>query len=164
LRRRASGRSQQCRAFDHARNRKRHRNKDRETLADWAVICDDIICSSQAGALKSEAPQSFFGPWPTAHGVGFTDAVLIDDRADNCATFTAQGGTAIQWKMGTDNIADLAAQLRQWLKKAPRSRPAQHRRRVDLRAVRSLTSSCPLGTRVPPRSHAGRAVSLDAGG
>jgi hypothetical protein len=105
-------------AFEHARTRKRHRNKARETLTDWAVICDDIICSSQAGALKSEDPQTFFGPWLTAHGVGFIDAVLIDDRADNCATFTAQGGTAIQWKMGTGNIADLAAQLRQWLTSA----------------------------------------------
>ncbi len=109
-----------ARAFEHARNRRAHRKKARETLADWAVICDDIICSSQAGALKSEDPQTFFGPWLTAHGVGFTDAVLIDDRADNCATFTAQGGTAIQWKMGTSTITDLAAQLRQWLDTAPR--------------------------------------------
>jgi FMN phosphatase YigB (HAD superfamily) len=109
-----------ARAFEHARTRKRHRNKDRETLADWAVICDDIICSSQAGTLKSEDPQTFFGPWLTAHGVGFADAVLIDDRADNCATFTAQGGTAIQWKMGTGTLTDLAAQLREWLNPAPR--------------------------------------------
>ena len=109
-----------ARAFEHARTRRHHRNKDRETLADWAVICDDIICSSQAGALKSEDPQTFFGPWLTEHGVGFTDAVLIDDRADNCATFTAQGGTAIQWKMGTGTITELAAQLRQWLNPAPR--------------------------------------------
>jgi hypothetical protein len=108
-----------ARTFEHARNRKRHRTKDRETLADWAVICDDIICSSRAGALKSEDPQTFFGPWLAAHGVGFTDAVLIDDRADNCATFTVQGGTAIQWKMGTSNITDLVVQLRQWLTSAP---------------------------------------------
>jgi hypothetical protein len=44
--------------------------------------------------------------------------VLIDDRADNCATFTAQGGTAIQWKMGASNITNLATQLRQWLNTA----------------------------------------------
>jgi hypothetical protein len=107
-----------ARAFEHARNRKQHRKKARETLADWAVICDDIICSSQAGALKSEDPQAFFGPWMTDHGVDFTDAVLIDDRADNCATFTAQGGAAIQWKMGTSKITDLTVQLRRWLTKA----------------------------------------------
>ncbi len=51
-----------ARAFEHARNRKRHRKKDRETLADWAVICDDIICSSQAGALKSEDRKRSSGP------------------------------------------------------------------------------------------------------
>lgn len=107
-----------ARAFEHARTRKRRQNKDHETLADWAVICDDIICSSRTGALKSEDPQTFFGPWLTAHGVGFIDAVLIDDRADNCATFTEQGGTAIQWKMGTGDITALAAQLRQWVTNA----------------------------------------------
>jgi hypothetical protein len=64
-----------------------------ETLADWAIICDDIICSSQTGALKSEDPQVFFGPWLATYGLGFADAVLIDDRADNCAAFTGQGGT-----------------------------------------------------------------------
>jgi hypothetical protein len=104
-----------ARAFEHARNRKQHRKKARETLADWAVICDDIICSSQAGALKSEDPQAFFGPWLAIHGIGFTDAVLLDDRADNCAAFTSQGGSAIQWKMGTSDISEATRCLRQWL-------------------------------------------------
>jgi hypothetical protein len=104
-----------ARAFEHARHRRRPLKRDRETLTDWAVICDDIICSSQAGALKSEDPQMFFGPWLAARGVGFTDAVLIDDRADNCAAFTGQGGTAIQWKMGTNDISDITCQLRQWI-------------------------------------------------
>jgi hypothetical protein len=81
-----------ARAFTRARSRRRRPGRDRETLADWAVICDDVICSSQAGTLKSEDPQTFFGPWLTMHGIGFTDAVLIDDRADNCAAFTSQGG------------------------------------------------------------------------
>jgi hypothetical protein len=103
------------RAFARARRRRRHLKPGRKTLADWAVICDDIICSSQAGALKSDDPRTFFGPWLAAHGVGFADAVLIDDRADNCAAFTGQGGTAIQWKMGTSHISDLTSRLRQWL-------------------------------------------------
>jgi hypothetical protein len=103
------------RAFTRARSRRRRPGRERETLADWAVICDDIICSSQAGALKSEDPQTFFGPWLAIHGVGFADAVLIDDRADNCAAFTAQGGTAIQWKMGTSDISEATSRLRQWL-------------------------------------------------
>jgi hypothetical protein len=104
-----------ARAFEHARRRSRRLKQERETLADWAVICDDIICSSQAGALKSEDPLRFFGPWLAGHGVGFTDAVLIDDRADNCAAFTGRGGTAIEWKMGTNDISDVTRQLRQWI-------------------------------------------------
>ena len=107
------------RAFTRARSRRRRPGRARETLADWAVICDDIICSSQAGTLKSEDPQSFFGPWLAMHGVGFTDAILIDDRADNCAAFTGQGGTAIQWKMGTSHISDLTSRLRHWLDEDP---------------------------------------------
>jgi hypothetical protein len=104
-----------ARAFEHSRSRRHRPNRDRETLADWAVICDDIICSSQAGALKSEDPQAFFGPWLTTHQVSFADAVLIDDRADNCAAFTSQGGTAIRWKMGSDDLSEVTSQLRQWL-------------------------------------------------
>jgi hypothetical protein len=103
------------RAFDRARDRRRHLPRERETLADWAVICDDIICSSDVAALKSEDPQAFFGPWLATHGLAFPDAVLIDDRADNCAAFTSCGGTAIQWKMGTHDISDATAQLKQWL-------------------------------------------------
>jgi len=45
----------------------------------------------------------------------FADAVLIDDRADNCAAFTACGGTAIRWKMGTDDISDVTGALKRWL-------------------------------------------------
>jgi hypothetical protein len=104
-----------ARAFERARRRRSRRARERETLADWAIICDDIICSSKAGALKSEDPQTFFGPWLAAHGVGFADAVLIDDRADNCAAFTGQGGAAIQWKMGTHDISDVTGQLKSWL-------------------------------------------------
>ncbi len=56
-----------ARAFERARSRRRRPGR-RETLADWAVICDDIICSSQAGTLKSEDPQAFFGPGWTRTG------------------------------------------------------------------------------------------------
>jgi hypothetical protein len=59
-----------ARAFERARSRPRRRARPWETLADWAVICDDIICSNQAGTLKSEDPQAFFGPWLAAHGAG----------------------------------------------------------------------------------------------
>lgn len=104
-----------ARTFEHAYRSRHRRSRDRATLADWAVICDDIICSSQAGALKSEDPQAFFGPWLTSHAIRFADAILIDDRADNCAAFTSQGGTAIQWKMGTNPTSGLADSLRRWL-------------------------------------------------
>lgn len=119
-----------ARAFERARSRRRRPGRDRETLADWAVICDDIICSSQAGTLKSEDPQAFFGPWLAAHGVGFTDAVLIDDRADNCAAFTSQGGTAIQWKMGTSDLGEATSPLRQWLDEGSRAVPVPTARRA----------------------------------
>ena len=57
-----------ARVVEHARHRRRRPNRVRETLADWDVICDDIICSSQTGVLKSEDPQAVFGPWLAAHG------------------------------------------------------------------------------------------------
>lgn len=105
-----------ARVFEQSRGgARRRRGHGRETFADWAVICDDIICSSQTRALKSEDPQAFFEPWLAMHGMKFTDAVLIDDRADNCAAFTGQGGAAIQWKMGSNDIGDAVSQLKRWL-------------------------------------------------
>jgi hypothetical protein len=103
-----------ARAFEHSQHRRR-RPPGGQTLADWAISCDDIICSSQTRALKSEDPQTFFGPWLATHSLEFADAVLIDDRADNCAAFTSQGGTAIQWKMGASDIRDAVSQLKRWL-------------------------------------------------
>ena len=102
------------RAFEQARNRRRRRGEYRETMADWAAICDDIISSSEIGALK-EDPQAFFGPWLERHGMTFRDSVLVDDRADNCAAFTSQGGEAIQWKLGTHDIGEVVGALRSWI-------------------------------------------------
>jgi FMN phosphatase YigB (HAD superfamily) len=104
-----------ARAFQNARHPRRRRRQPWETLADWAVICDDIICSSDVAALKADDPQAFFGPWLDRHGVGFRDAVLIDDRADNCAAFTACGGTAIRWKMGANDVSEVIGALKSWL-------------------------------------------------
>jgi hypothetical protein len=112
------------RAFHHARGRRR-RTHPWETLADWAVICDDIICSSDVAALKADDPQAFFGPWLGRHDLRFPDAVLIDDRADNCAAFSACGGTAICWKMGVDDISEIIGALKSWLDTA--SQPAGSR-------------------------------------
>jgi FMN phosphatase YigB (HAD superfamily) len=104
-----------ARAFEKARSRRRRLTDQRETLADWAVICDDIICSSDVATLKSENPRAFFGPWLASYGLRFADTVLIDDRADNCAAFASCGGATIQWKMGTHDISEATAQLKEWL-------------------------------------------------
>jgi hypothetical protein len=116
-----------ARAFDQARRRRHSLTRDRETLADWAVICDDIICSSQVAALKAEDPRAFFGPWLATHGMGFADAILIDDRADNCTAFTGCGGTAIRWKMGTDEISDVTGEMKRWLDAAVQAADGQRR-------------------------------------
>jgi hypothetical protein len=103
-----------ARTFDQVRARARRSTSESQTLADWAIICDDIICSSNVGALKAEDPVGFFGRWLTEHGLEFTDAALIDDRADNCAAFADQGGTPVQYKMSTNDVSDVTASLNEW--------------------------------------------------
>jgi hypothetical protein len=102
------------RTFDQVRARGRRPKPESETLADWAIICDDIICSSEVGALKAEDPAGFFGPWLTANGLQFSDAALIDDRADNCAAFAGQGGTPVQYKMTANDVTDVIGALNHW--------------------------------------------------
>jgi hypothetical protein len=126
-----------ARAFDRAR-RRHSPARDCETLASWAVICDDIICSSRVAALKAEDPHAFFGPWLATHGMGFADAVLINDRADNCAAFTGCGGSAIRWKMGTDDISDVAGELKRWLDAAAQAADCQRREAVLQRSAANL--------------------------
>jgi FMN phosphatase YigB (HAD superfamily) len=101
--------------FDRVRRHRRSWRADADTLDNWAAIPDDIICSSEVRVLKSEDPATFFGHWLDAHDLAFADAVLIDDRADNCQAFTAHGGAAIQWKMGHDPISAARAALQQWI-------------------------------------------------
>lgn len=138
-----------ARTFENARRSRRRLTRERETLADWAVICDDIICSSQAGALKSEDPQAFFGPWLAAHAVRFADALLIDDRADNCAAFTSQGGTAIQWKMGANPSAASPQASGNGSTPTPAPRPSRRREIIARR---------PGGGRSPLQFRAARAI------
>jgi hypothetical protein len=71
-------------AFELARRRRRHLKPGRDTLADWAVICDDIICSSQAGALKSEDPAPSSG-----RGRPFTASALKTPCSETTAPTTA---------------------------------------------------------------------------
>ena len=108
-----------ARTFDQARSRRRRSAPESETLADWAVICDDIICSSDIGALKAEDPTGFFGTWLSAHGLRFADAALIDDRADNCAAFADQGGTPVRYTMTSDDVTDVAEALHCWFARTP---------------------------------------------
>jgi hypothetical protein len=102
------------RTFDQARARVRRPKPESETLADWAIICDDIICSSDVGTLKAEDPAGFFGSWLSENGLQFTDAALIDDRADDCAAFASQGGTPIRYKMTTNDVTDVVESLNEW--------------------------------------------------
>jgi hypothetical protein len=104
--------------FDHVRKRTRRPTAESETLADWAVICDDIVCSSEVGALKAEDPVGFFGDFLVRHGLSFADAALVDDRADNCQAFAEQGGTPIQYKMTNGDVNDVTAALAGWLETA----------------------------------------------
>lgn len=104
-----------ARAFDYARNRARRSSETAQTLADWAIYCDDIVCSSEVGRLKSEDPEGFFGPWLSTHGLSFANALLIDDRADNCEVFTQRGGYAVQWKMGINSITEVGEAVDRWM-------------------------------------------------
>jgi hypothetical protein len=86
-----------------------------DTLAAWASACDDLVCSSDVGVLKAGDPAAFFGPYLAACGLGFGDALLIDDRSDNCLAFRRAGGTALRWTMHTDPLAEVVATLGTWL-------------------------------------------------
>ncbi|WP_433513818.1 hypothetical protein ACQP2T_61440 [Nonomuraea sp. CA-143628] len=108
--------------FDQVRRSGKRRAKasaKATTMAEWAFVCDDIIYSSNVAALKSEDPATFFGPWLHQHGMAFDDALLIDDRADNCAAFQQQGGTALRWKMGINDTAEVVDGLNRWLEALP---------------------------------------------
>lgn len=70
---------------------------DEPRLHGTAGAFDDVLSSSDIGVLKSENAPAFFGPWLNAAGLTFADAVLIDDRSDNCAAFDLAGGRTITW-------------------------------------------------------------------
>lgn len=62
---------------------------------DLMSVFDDYLTSADIGVLKAEDPGRFFLPWLDEHGIPVEAAVLIDDRAKNCARFTELGGQAI---------------------------------------------------------------------
>jgi FMN phosphatase YigB (HAD superfamily) len=57
---------------------------------------DALICSSEIGVTKAEDIASFFNPWLSSHGLGFKDALLLDDSQENCSKFRSAGGRAVQ--------------------------------------------------------------------
>jgi FMN phosphatase YigB (HAD superfamily) len=72
--------------------------RSRPSVLNGSVAVDDLIVSSQVGALKAEDPASFFAPSLERFGMSFRDAVLIDDCAKTCAIFEARGGTAFYFR------------------------------------------------------------------
>ena len=48
-------------AFNDLRKRRWRGSAERDSLTTWAALCDDIVCSSDTGKLKSEIPDAFFG-------------------------------------------------------------------------------------------------------
>ena len=106
------------RAFETARGHRRRPvdpDEPHDTFERAAHAWDDLICSSEVGTLKSHNPAGFFGSWLRAHHLSFSSALLIDDRADNCAAFTEHGGAAVRWKFGQDDAAVLQAAVQGWL-------------------------------------------------
>jgi hypothetical protein len=85
------------RAFRAAAEMRRTVSQPPTSLRELAPLMDDIICSSAHGVLKAEDPEAFFGPWLRTNGMAFADAVLVDDRYDNCVAFERAGGRAIRW-------------------------------------------------------------------
>jgi hypothetical protein len=86
-----------------------------ETLAYWATVFDDIVCSSEVGALKAEDPVAFFGSFLSRHGLAFEDAALVDDRADNCHAFAERGGHPVWYDMDSGDVGEVMARLEGWL-------------------------------------------------
>jgi hypothetical protein len=83
----------------------------------WVIGCSDIICSSDIGVLKSDDTNAFFGPTLEKYGVCFEDALLVDDRTDNCYNFEACGGTSLKWKNGVNPVEELRSRLGDWASK-----------------------------------------------
>ena len=67
------------------------------TMCEIANRVDGLLCSSKRRVLKAEDPDAFFGEWLARKGLGFADAVLVDDREDNRSAFEVHGGSTIAW-------------------------------------------------------------------
>lgn len=83
-------------------------------MQHWAHIFDDIVCSSDIGTLKAEGTADFFSPLLSDYNLRFSDALLIDDREDNCEAFRQLGGKTFQWKKNTP-ITTFIESVDNWL-------------------------------------------------
>lgn len=63
-------------------------------------LFSDVLCSSGLGALKRN-PERFYGAALREWNLAPEQALLIDDREENCAAFRAWGGQAIQFRSPT---------------------------------------------------------------
>jgi len=90
-----------------------------KTFRELAPIFDDIVCSSATGVFKAGNPEVFFGSWLEANNLDFEDALLIDDRVDNCIAFERCGGTAVLWSTATTDRARAIKQVGRFADTAP---------------------------------------------
>lgn len=111
------------RAFRWANERSRTK-PDTPTLRGLAPIFEDIICSSATRVFKAEDPELFYGPWLAANGLRFKDALLIDDRPDNCEAFERSGGTAVLWSDQRDDRDHALYMVSHFTQGPPPDRPA----------------------------------------
>lgn len=82
------------------------------TMEELSGVFDSLICSAEVGVLKHSDPYRFFGGWLGLHGLDFSDALLIDDREDNCTAFMRAGGQALLWPESKPGRMAAAAELR----------------------------------------------------
>ena len=108
--------------FKQARASPRRSAKEPGTLAACPTFFADILCSSDFRILKAEDPSGFFGSWLSSRHLDFSDALLIDDRLDNCKAFRRHGGSSIQWKLGHSGLNEIVEPLNGWLQKTQTNR------------------------------------------
>ena len=104
-----------ARAIVSARSRPSRRHPRKPELRDWAGVFADFICSSGIGTLKAQDTRIFFGTVLSAYGLRFSDALLIDDRADNCEAFRRCGGCTLHWRTGVNKVSEAVEHTRLWL-------------------------------------------------
>lgn len=87
------------------------------TMVETGNLFDDVLCSSELGALKREDPTRFFGDWLDSRSLDFKNALLLDDLEKNCKTFRSVGGSALHlsFKSWEENLDNIEFQISKWL-------------------------------------------------